>query len=50
MLEQKKNLQEFIPALILTPEQKIKLIEEKVKRAEAYLKKLNEMVKQSPIR
>jgi hypothetical protein len=50
MLEQKKNLQEFIPALILTPEQKLRLIEEKVKRAEAHLKKLNEVVNKLPIR
>jgi len=45
MLEQQQNRQQFVPGLILTPEQKLRLIEDKVKRAEAHLQKLNELAR-----
>lgn len=50
MLEQTKNLQQFVPGAVLTPEQKLKLIEDKVKRAEAYLKSINQQLKKLPKR
>lgn len=50
MLEQKQNHQQFVPGLVLTPEQRLKLIEDKVKRAEAQLRVINEMVKKLPTR
>jgi Spy/CpxP family protein refolding chaperone len=46
MLEQKQNLQQFVPGLILTPEQRKKLLEDKVKRAEAHLAALEKLAKQ----
>jgi hypothetical protein len=46
MLDQKQNVQQFIPALVLTPEQKKRLIEDKVKRAEQHLQKLKQLTKQ----
>jgi Spy/CpxP family protein refolding chaperone len=46
MLEQKQNHQQFVPSLILTPEQRMKLMEDKVKRAEAHLAALEKMAKQ----
>jgi hypothetical protein len=50
MLEQNQNHQQFVPGLVLTPEQRLKLIEDKVKRAEAHLRVINEMVKKLPTR
>ena len=46
MLEQKQTHQQFVPGLILTPEQRMKLMEDKVQRAEAHLKALAEMARQ----
>ena len=46
MLEQKQNHQQFVPGLILTPEQRMKLIEDKVKRAEAHLMAMEKLAKQ----
>jgi Spy/CpxP family protein refolding chaperone len=45
MLENKQTHQQSVPGLILTPEQRMKLMEDKVKRAEAHLKALDEMTK-----
>ena len=45
MLESKQNHQQFVPGLVLTPEQRMKLMEDKVKRAEAHVKALEEMTK-----
>jgi len=45
MLEQKQTHQQFVPGLILTPEQRMKLMEDKVQRAEAHLRALAEMAR-----
>jgi hypothetical protein len=45
MLEQKQTNKQFVPGLVLTPEQRIKLIEEKVQRAEMHIKAMAELDK-----